>query len=189
MAKTQLPAETRLVQSFKELAAATPIDRITIQQITDRAGVIRPTFYRHFHDKYHLLETILVNDLLVPIRPLIANGMMAEALRVIFHSIEHEKPFYTQIAKLKGQNSFESMITTGIQQILCAMIETQMQGRTPHNRWLTPEHISGYYAVTMTHVLLSWIESGMDLSPAELAEVYEYIISRSLIDTLSDIDA
>ena len=41
-----------LAESFKELACTTPIDKITIKEITDKAGVIRPTFYNHFQDKY-----------------------------------------------------------------------------------------------------------------------------------------
>ena len=45
-----------LAKSFKELVAKTPIEKITIKQITDKAGVIRPTFYNHFQDKYELLE-------------------------------------------------------------------------------------------------------------------------------------
>ena len=33
-----------LAESLKELAATRPIDKITIKEITDRAGVISPTF-------------------------------------------------------------------------------------------------------------------------------------------------
>ena len=45
-----------LADSFRELACQGPIEKITIKEITDRAGVIRPTFYNHFQDKYELLE-------------------------------------------------------------------------------------------------------------------------------------
>ena len=44
-----------LAKSFKELAVHCPIEKITIKEITDGAGVIRPTFYNHFQDKYELL--------------------------------------------------------------------------------------------------------------------------------------
>ena len=45
-----------LAESFKKLARTRPIEKITIREITDEAGVIRPTFYNHFQDKYELLE-------------------------------------------------------------------------------------------------------------------------------------
>ena len=43
-----------LAESLKELSENRPIDKITIKEITDKAGVIRPTFYNHFQDKYEL---------------------------------------------------------------------------------------------------------------------------------------
>ena len=42
--------DTLLAESFKELALKHPIEKITIKEITDKAGVIRPTFYNHFQD-------------------------------------------------------------------------------------------------------------------------------------------
>ena len=69
-----------LAESFKELALRRPIEKITVKEITDRAGVIRPTFYNHFQDKYELLEWIILTELLEPIRPLIEHKMVKEAL-------------------------------------------------------------------------------------------------------------
>ena len=69
-----------LAESFKELACRQPIEKITIKAITDRAGVIRPTFYNHFQDKYELLEWIIHTQILEPTKPLIHAGMVDEAL-------------------------------------------------------------------------------------------------------------
>ena len=53
--KNKQSVDDLLAASFKELACQQPIEKITIKQITDKAGVIRPTFYNHFQDKYNLL--------------------------------------------------------------------------------------------------------------------------------------
>ena len=37
-----------LTASFRELVLQIPFEKITIKMITDGAGVIRPTFYKHF---------------------------------------------------------------------------------------------------------------------------------------------
>ena len=76
--------DTLLAESFKELALKQPIEKITIKEITDKAGVIRPTFYNHFQDKYDLLEWIIDKELLEPVEPLIQNGMINEALVLLF---------------------------------------------------------------------------------------------------------
>ena len=39
-----------LAKSLKEIAVRRPVEKITIKEITDKAGVIRPTFYNHFQD-------------------------------------------------------------------------------------------------------------------------------------------
>ena len=79
-----------LAESFKELACRQPIEKITIKAVTDRAGVIRPTFYNHFQDKYELLEWIIRTQILEPTRPLIHAGMVDEALMLIFTSVKAE---------------------------------------------------------------------------------------------------
>ena len=88
--------DTLLAESFKELAMQRSIEKITIKEITDKAGVIRPTFYNHFQDKYELLEWIITNDLLWPIQPLVENRMIKEALTLLFTNIEKERDFYRQ---------------------------------------------------------------------------------------------
>ena len=55
--------DTLLAESFKELALKHPIEKITIKEITDKAGVIRPTFYNHFQDKYEIIEYILKKEI------------------------------------------------------------------------------------------------------------------------------
>ena len=110
--------DTLLAESFKELALKQPIEKITIKEITDKAGVIRPTFYNHFQDKYDLLEWIIDKELLEPVEPLIQNGMINEALVLLFSGIEREKEFYTKASRLEGQNSFGSIAQSCVERVL-----------------------------------------------------------------------
>ena len=90
-----------LAESFKELACQRPIEKITIKEITDRAGVIRPTFYNLFQDKYELLEWIIMEEVLTPIKPLISAGLVDEALLLIFTAIRQEAEFYKRASNLE----------------------------------------------------------------------------------------
>ena len=82
-----------LAESLIELSAKKPIDKITIKEITDKAGVIRPTFYNHFQDKYELIEWIIKTELLEPIKPLLNAGVMCEEI-VLMHKNITEKKVY-----------------------------------------------------------------------------------------------
>ena len=79
-----------LAESFKELVAVTPVEKITIKEITDKAGVIRPTFYNHFQDKYELLEWIIRTEILDPILPLFQGGFIREGFTLAFQNMEKE---------------------------------------------------------------------------------------------------
>ena len=46
----------KLANGMKELLVHTPVDKITVKQIVDQCDVTRPTFYRHFKDKYDLIN-------------------------------------------------------------------------------------------------------------------------------------
>ena len=76
-----------LATALKQLISHTPLEKITVKDITDMAGVIRPTFYNHFTDKYQVMEYIIRNDLLLPIKPLLVNEMIIEMLTLLFSNM------------------------------------------------------------------------------------------------------
>lgn len=83
--------------------------KITIKEITDKAGVIRPTFYNHFQDKFELIEWIIRTELLEPVEPLIRNDMIIEAMVLLFTNIEKDKAFYSQLVKMEGSVKFHDI--------------------------------------------------------------------------------
>lgn len=179
--------DQQLAESFKQLVCKHPIEKITVKEITDGAGVIRPTFYNHFQDKYELLEWIISQDLIEPIKPFIRSGMIVQAMTFLFVNIEKEKDFYMKASRLEGQNSFVSIAQRCIQDLLAEVFEEKSGRRQPRYAWLTPEHLAQYYGQSMIVVVVQWIQGGMSVSAQELAEIYEYMISHSLEDALKDL--
>lgn len=176
-----------LAESFKELTLEKPIEKITIREITDKAGVIRTTFYNHFQDKYELLEWIITTELLKPMELLLENRMLNEALLLLFTNIERDREFYTRACRLEGQNSFESIARMCVTKVLLKFITENAAGKAQKFVWLTPERIAAYYAQSMCYAVITWIRSGMTISAKELVEIYDYIIKRSMEDILQEI--
>lgn len=179
--------EQEIVLAFKELVKTVPISKITIKEITDRAHVIRPTFYNHFQDKYELIERIVRKEILDPVRPLLANEMIDEAMVLIFTNLLKEKELYTKLARMSGQNSFEEITRNCVEELLSEMLEMKIGQKVVKDKWLTPQMLSRYYAQSMTFVVINWIESGMPLSPHEIAEIYNYILTRSMKDLIEEL--
>ena len=71
-----------LGQKFKELVVKKSFDKITIKMITDEAGVIRPTFYNYFRDKYEVMEWLLWEDVFSSATELVKMNMARSALEM-----------------------------------------------------------------------------------------------------------
>ena len=130
-----------LAESFRELARKRPVEKITVKEITDKAGVIRPTFYNHFQDKFELVEWMIQMDLLEPIRPLIRNGMTTEAMVLLFSNIKREKEFYTRVVKLEGPVTFHDIAQKCVKEFLLEIYTEEAEGKQSKHKWLTREEM------------------------------------------------
>lgn len=177
-----------LAESLKDLVATHSIEKITIKEITDKAGVIRPTFYNHFQDKYELLEWIILSEVLEPILPLLKNNMVEQAILLLFSSIEKDKVFYIKISHMEGQNSFFEIFKNGVKKMLLEVIQEPgkdwLEKSRRQHTCMTPDLIAAYYAQSISFFVYSWIERNMDISSEELAQVTNYLMQKSLIDYL-----
>ena len=183
----KLEIDQLLADSFKELACQYPIEKITIKEITDRAGVIRTTFYNHFQDKYELLEWIINHDLIEPIKPFVRSGLTTQAMTFLFLNVEKEKEFYTKVSRLEGQNSFYSISQNCLQSLLEEVCGEHSERKQPKYEWLTPGRLAQYYGQSMVFIIIEWIQSGMTICAEDLAELYQYVMSHSLEDALKDL--
>lgn len=179
-----------LAESLKDLVKTHSIEKITIKEITDKAGVIRPTFYNHFQDKYELLEWIILSEVLEPILPLLKNNMVEQAILLLFSSIEKDKVFYVKISHMEGQNSFCEIFKNGVKKMLLeVMQETKNEWFLTKQRkhaCVTCDLIAAYYAQSISFFVNRWIEHDMEISSEELAQVTNDLMQKSLIDYLME---
>ena len=175
-----------LADNFKVLLRKSTMERITVKEITDLAGVIRPTFYNHFSDKYELLEYIIWNELLLPIKPLLMNDLITEGLTLLFSNIQNDKDFYQHAIKIEGQNSFESIAKQQVAKLLLEVINSKSFVQHKMNTWLSEQIVSEYYAQSMCYIAISWVKSDFPITPRELSKIYDYITKHSMLDTINE---
>lgn len=184
--KEKRNTKNELAKSFKLLLEKIPMEKLTVQEITDLTGVIRPTFYNHFSDKYELLEYIIRNDLLMPIKPLLVNGMIIEGLTLLFTNMKNERKFYENAIKIEGQNSFESIARQEVSRLLVQVIEEQEGSWRPRHVWLTSDIIAEYYAQSMVYIAITWIKREFIVTPKELSEIYDQLTRCSMLDIIKE---
>lgn len=175
-----------LADSMKQLLRKMPMERITIKDITDMAGVIRPTFYNHFSDKYELLEYIIREDLLRPVRPLLMNHMIMEGLTLLFSNLKNDREFYMNAIRIEGQNSFESIARHEVTKLLLDVMDALYGGKHYRYVWLSRDIVAEYYAQSMCYVAITWIKRDFMIEPKELSEIYEYLTKSTMMDVLKE---
>lgn len=180
--------EKRLIESFKELAKKIPVEKITIQEITAGADVIRPTFYNHFQDKYQLLEYIFVSEVIDPVKPLIHNEMINEAVVLLCVQMQKDKEFYGRVYRMKGQNSFESILKKSFYEMILGLVNVSSGNRVSRHRLLSHEMLASYYAEFLGFIMMTWIKDGMTSSPQEIQELFIYIKDHSLYEVIKDME-
>ena len=84
----------------------TPVDNITVTQLTELCGVTRQTFYRNFIDKYDLINWIFYTEFVSNIH-LEEYKDALQLLEDICDYLYQERDFYRVALKMEGQNSFQ----------------------------------------------------------------------------------
>lgn len=174
-----------LADSLQTLMLKYPFEKITIKMVTDEAGVIRPTFYNYFQDKYALLEWIFKVTIIDRTKPLLSAGMEKECVRLFFVLLDHNKAFYKKAFEITGQNSFEGIMLHHIQEMFLERVPVILPPDTKNLKLITPENISFYYTTELVHIVKIWLthENGV-ISVEDVIETYYYLISHTIFDVI-----
>ena len=97
----------RLAESMKECMCHTPVDAITVRQITENCGLTRQTFYRNFKDKYDLINWYFVKLVLQSFEQIGMGHTVGESLTQKFEFIVNEKVFFTEAFRSDDRNSLK----------------------------------------------------------------------------------
>jgi probable dihydroxyacetone kinase regulator len=179
--------EEALGYSLKKLILKMPFEKITIRDITDEAGLMRPTFYNHFKDKYDLLEWIFVEEIVRPAKALIESNMMEEAVHLMLKRMEMDLDFYKKAVRIQGQNSFQEIIFQTFRDIMKKVLEEKMEGKSMANRLLTPESMAEYYAAISSFVIIRWIKTEWEVTPQEVAQAYAMLVATPLDEMIREL--
>ncbi|MCD8010847.1 MAG: TetR family transcriptional regulator [Lachnospiraceae bacterium] len=184
MEKNKLTKEL-LAQSFHDLLLHREFEKITIKNITDEAGVIRPTFYYHFQDKYDVLEYILYRDIIEKAEEMSQMRMEREAIKFAFSALERDREFYRRAFQVTGQNSFEGMFQHYAYEMWKEKLQKAKLIQNTKNQLLNEHNVAMYYALGITTSVKMWMEHPKaDITADELCEAYEFLLTHSIFDLI-----
>lgn len=177
-----------LSESFKEIAATKPIEKITIKEITDKAGVIRPTFYNHFQDKYELLEWIVQTELIDPMDSMIDRGQLKESVVNALTVMSKEKEFFIKAVRLEGQNSFKEILVQKVTDLILKKLDAKKMAEKIVYPWLTPQRAAEFFASTLCYAVIEWVEDGMKVPIEDVVNIFVFLTVNSPVDMIEKLE-
>lgn len=155
----------RLAMAVKECMKTTPVDKITVKDIVEGAGVARQTFYRNFLDKYDLINWYFDKLVLSCFEEIGVSHTVEESLTQKLKFIREEKAFFMGAFRSDDHNSLKEhdfKLILGFYQEL--MVKKTGRQPNPDIRFLLEMYCQG--SVYMT---VKWILGGMEDEPEQLA--------------------
>jgi len=167
----------RLVSAaFAELVAEMPYDKILVQDILDRAGIGRTTFYAHYFDKEDVLNSIIEQELELLTRQI---DRAATGQRLIPSLELFEHAYHSQNQQLRAlmQSRASDFLWEALQVALCRAIESAL---TTHwtEKYSSPipvPVVSEYLAGAFLTLLKWWVTADMPYPPEQMERIFQQL--------------
>ncbi len=154
-----------------------PLDSITVQDVLDRAGVSRSTFYVHYRDKNDLLLSDADEFFQGMATALSRRGESSDRVapvRELFAHLEHARPFHAALVAAGRIRDVMDLahghFARGIDQRLAEL--PRAAGVSPERR----RALSQAFAGALLSMLSWWINRGMPESPDEIDDLYHGMV-------------
>ena len=165
-----------LADCFRELMMKVPFSKITIRMITDRAGLIRPTFYKHFQDKYEIMEWIFAQEIIAKVDPFRFTNRRMEGVEMLLSCLEKDKAFYKKAYQIDGPNSFRNILFNYVDKcFLTAMDLNEKERSLRLPEGLTAEMNARFHTEGLTYLIEQWILTDWNISARELSDIYRFL--------------
>jgi AcrR family transcriptional regulator len=167
----------RLVSSaFAELVGEKPYDEILVQDILDRAGIGRTTFYAHYFDKEDVLNTIIELEL----ERLTRQIAHAAARQQVMPSLElFEHAYHSENQQLRAllRSRAGEFLWEALQAALCRALEPALctlcaERRSPP---IPVPVVSEYLAGAFLTLLKWWVEASMPYPPEQMETIFQQL--------------
>ena len=179
----------QLAECFKELMLKGSFDKITIRMITEQAGVIRPTFYNYFQDKYEVMEWLLEEEVFRPVFERVEDGMEREAIYLLFRKMEKDQQYYQKAFEVTGQNGFEEILCGKIRKLIREMLKNhkiklqKLEGLKDLNIFLE------FHTLTVVNGLKYWLTSReLNMTADEALDFYLFLMSHPILDVVGQVE-
>ena len=163
-----------LEASLKKLLLQKPLNKITINDITEDCGVNRMTFYYHFKDIYDLVDWIMVEDAAKALEGRQSFENWTDAFLDILHQVQDNKVLVMNVYRSVSREQVEQYLYKLLDPMLREFMERGMQGITVQDDDV--QFIVDFYKYALVGMALEWIRKDMKEDPVRMTERLNILI-------------
>ena len=172
-----------LEASLKNLLLQKPLNKITINDITEDCGISRMTFYYHFKDIYDLVEWSCMEDAARALEGKKTYDTWQEGFLNIFRAVQANKPFVMNVYRSVSRERVEQYLKPLIHNLVLGVIEEKSAEMAVSEA--DKSFIAYFYEYAFIGIMLDWISENMKGDPEIIVERTSKLIHGSIIRSLN----
>ena len=157
-----------LEASLKNLLLKKPLDKITINDITEDCGINRMTFYYHFKDIYDLIEWCCVEDAKKALEGKKTYDTWQQGFLQIFEAVLDNKPFILNVYHSVSREQVEIYLYKLTYDLLIGVVEEKSAGMNVREE--DKRFIADFYKYAFVGLMLDWVRHDMKGDPHRITE-------------------
>lgn len=157
-----------LEASLKNLLLKKPLDKITINDITEDCGINRMTFYYHFKDIYDLIEWCCVEDAKKALEGKKTYDTWQQGFLQIFEAVLDNKPFILNVYRSVSREQVEIYLYKLTYDLLIGVVEEKSVGMNVREE--DKRFIADFYKYAFVGLMLDWVRHDMKGDPHRIIE-------------------
>jgi AcrR family transcriptional regulator len=163
------------INVFCELYSQKPIEKISIQEIANKSGYNRSTFYQYFADIYELLDFV-ENDLLNNMKDELSNKEVStNTIQNTLQCLEQSEHISILKALLGDYGSIHFL-----ERLKKEIPLDKLKFNFCENNSLTP-YLTEFYISTSMSLFRLWLKQEKDLSSEELHKLIDNLYTKGII--------
>lgn len=176
--------KSAIASAYKELLQENQANKITVQNIVDRCGLNRQTFYYHFADIYDLIGWIFDEEALNAIRGQ-KDVTWQRGLHAILAYMEENKVLCTRVLHSFSREHLERFLRTQSRDLLLRILRNVAEQKGIADVCEQDvQRIARFYAPSLITYLIQWVSDGMRESPEQVIEELDLFLSDGVATTL-----
>lgn len=182
--RIEITAQTKqnLIDAFWSLYCENRIEKITVKDITNKAGYNRGTFYEYFTDVYDVLEQI--ENTLIPsldeLPPVTTPaGSFGMPMDTFFDLYKQNSKYYSILLGEGGDPAFASKLKNSIKPVIMQFLDNN-----PNVDRKELDYILEYTLSAMIGIMSYWFKQSEPLSNEKMHELIYRLMEQGVIKQL-----